>query len=278
MSSKMNQLFTQVHNVPQVPKVVQILINQFNDPNVDMKDIARNVEKEQVISLKVLRLVNSAYFGLSKKVASIEKAVVVLGMGQLRTLVIASGIVSVAPKVDGFNIKQFWQDSFCTASYAKWLAVETRFGADADITFTVGLISDLGRILIHLGLPKEAEEIEQRVSDNHPRPFVEKMRLGFTSQEVSGELCKLWKFSDDLIIPVTRCGEPLLIEPVSKIACIVFIARYLSNCKRLNIGHDAILQGMPMDVIAQLGVPTGFFTERLATIMALESGLEGLLD
>ncbi len=67
MASKIKKLFTQVHKVPQVPEVIRILINQFNDPNVEMRDIARNVEKEPVISLKVLRLVNSAAYGLPKK-------------------------------------------------------------------------------------------------------------------------------------------------------------------------------------------------------------------
>ena len=51
MSAKIKKLFAQVHKVPQVPEVIRILINQFNDPNIEMKDIVKNVEKEPVISL-----------------------------------------------------------------------------------------------------------------------------------------------------------------------------------------------------------------------------------
>ncbi len=275
MSAKMKKLFEQVHKVPQVPEVVRILISQFNDPNVNMKDISKNVEKEQVIALKVLRLVNSAYFGLPKKIATIEEAVVMLGMAKLRTLVIASGIVSSIPEIKDFDVKQFWLESFCTAVTAKWLANEAE--CDGDIAFTAGLISGLGSILIHLGRPKEALDIEKRVAEGHLRPFVENMRLGYTSQAVCAELCTLWKFSEELIIPVAQCGEPLKSAEVSKIACAIFVGKYLSTCRYQGKAPDEIMQSIPFDVTEKLDLSEVFFKEKLEEILALESGLDGLV-
>lgn len=276
MAIKITKLFEQVHKVPQIPEIVQTLISQLNDPNIDMKEVAKNVEKEQVISLKVLRLVNSASFGLRNKIASIDDAVVMLGMSRLRSLVIASGIVSSVTEIENFDVRQFWLDSFATANYAKWLAKEVN--CDAEIAFTTGLISGLGTILIYLGLPKKAIEIEQHLDEGHARPFVENMRLGFTSQDVCAELCRLWKFSDELVIPVSQCGEPLKEEPVSKIACLIFIARYLNQCKRENLSEEDILQMLPVDVVEQIAVPENFFTKKITEILALESELDGLLN
>jgi HD-like signal output (HDOD) protein len=274
--SKINNLFEQLHKVPQIPEVVRILINQFYDPDIEIKDIAKNVEKEQVISLKVLRLVNSAYFSLPKKIDSIEEAVVMLGLNQMKILVIASGIVSTVPEIEGFNIKQFWLNSFCTATYAKWLA--TKAHCNENIAYTAGLISGLGTILIHLGQAKEAAEVELHIKEGHSRPFVEKMRLGYTSQDVTAELCRLWNFSDDLITSVAQSGEPMLADPASKIACTVFIARYLSTCKYSNMLENEIFQTMPFDIAEQLGLPDAFFKENLTETLALESGLDGLLN
>ena len=276
MSAKIKKLFKQVHKIPQVPEVVRILISQLNDPNVNLNDIASNVEKEQLIALKVLRLVNSASFGLPKKIASIEEAVVMLGMVKLRTLVIASGIVSSVSDINNFDIKQFWLDSFCTANYAKWLANEAK--CDGDIAFTTGLISGLGSVLIHMGLAKESADIEKKIQDGHARPYIEKMRLGFTGQDVCAELCRIWKFSDDLILPVAQCGEPLIAEPVSKIACAVYVARFLSNCVKEKMTEEDILQSIPIEVTEQLGLSEAFFKKNLAEILAMESGLDGLLD
>ena len=196
-------------------------------------------------------------------------------MGRLKTLVVASGIVSSVSKIENFDINQFWIESFSTATYAKWLANESQ--CNTDIAFTAGLLSGLGTILIHLGLEKESLEIDQQVGEGHPRAFVEKMRLGYTSQDVSAELCKLWKFSDDLIIPVTQCNEPLLAEPVSKIACTVFVARLISFYKIKQLTEDEILVLIPSEIVEQLALPEDFFKEKLAELLALESGLEGLL-
>jgi HD-like signal output (HDOD) protein len=122
MPKQMNQLFDNIQKLPQIPEVVRTIINQLNEPHAEMLNIAKNVEKEQVISLKILRLVNSAHFGLSRKVASIDQATVMLGMNQLKTLVIASGIVSSVPKIENFDIRKFWNNCFRTATYAKWIA------------------------------------------------------------------------------------------------------------------------------------------------------------
>lgn len=276
MSAKMNKLFANVHKVPQVPEVVRTLINQFNDPNIDMTAIAKNVEKEQVIALKVLRLVNSAAFALPRKVASIDEALVLLGMAKLKTLVIASGIVSAVPEIENFDIKQFWLDSFSTATYAKWLAQESQF--DEDIAFTAGLLNGLGVVLIHLGAAKEAAEIEQRITADHPRPFIEKMRLGFTSQDVCAELCRIWKFSDELITPIEQSGSPLAAEPISKIACSIYISRILIACKNEGMPEEEILQAIPSEMTTQLGLSESFLNDSLSAILALESGLEGLID
>lgn len=107
MKLEIEQLFDEINNIPRIPEVVKDLILQINNPDIDFDDIAKNVEKEQVISMKVLRLVNSAHFGLSKNIDSINEAVVMLGMAKLKTLIIASGVVSSVPDIPNFNIQQF---------------------------------------------------------------------------------------------------------------------------------------------------------------------------
>lgn len=277
MSKNISSLFTEVNHVPQIAEVIRILINQLNDPDIDLREIAKNVEKEQIISLKVLRLVNSASFGLRNKISSIEEAVVLLGMIKLKTLVIASGIVSSVPQIENFDIKQFWLNSFSTATYARWLANAS--GSNADMAFTAGLLSDLGTILIHLGLPTESLEINRLMEEgDHTRSFIEQGLLGFTSQDVSAELCRHWKFSDDLILPIAQSADPLKADPSSKIACSIYIARQISLCIANKMTEEQTLPLIPADIIQLLGFPELFFQEKLGDIMALESGLEGLLD
>ncbi len=276
MNTKFDTLFSEIQHIPQIPEVIRELIHQLNNPEIEIKDIALNVEKEQLISLKVLRLVNSASFGLAKKISSIQEAVIILGINRLKTLVIASGIVSSVSKLDNFDINNFWLNSFSTANYAKWLSSHCQ--CHTDTAFTAGLLSQIGRLLIHMGSAKAAEDIENRIAAGHERLFIEKMRLGFTSQEVSAELCKRWKFPDELTIPIAQCGEPLTTKPISKTACILYLSQLLAQCKESQIDEKQICERLNNDISAELDLSEAFFSDHIENLMAMESGLEGLLD
>ena len=274
MSIEMSQLFDQVDKIPKVPEVVRDLIIQLNDPDFDIEAIAKNVSKDQMISMKVLRLVNSAHFGLTRKIGSIEDAVIMLGMRQLKTLIIASGIVSSVPEIKGFDIKTFWSDSFRTATYAKWLADE--IDADGEIIFTAGLISGMGNVLIHMSEPATAQEIVQDVETGKQRSQAEEHRLGFTNSEVCAELCRRWKFPEILIQTVAQCHEPLKFEDASIEAYIVNIARYLSECRRDNLSLENMMETFPAEVLGKLGLGGDQLTEKLPALLETNSGLETL--
>jgi len=276
MPTPMQKLFDQIHSIPHIPEVVKKLINQVNDPGVDIMAIARNVDKDQMLALKVLRLVNSAFFGLPKKVDSIEGATLIMGLNKLKTLIIACGIVSSVPDLVGFDIKRFWLHSFNTATYAQQLAKEAKL--NADIAYTAGLISGLGNVLIHMAYPKEAAEIDQHLRGGKPSYEIEQRRLGFTSFEACAELCRRWHFSDELVTTVANSGNPLAAETPSKLACTVFVARYLSDCSQNDLSLEETVSGLAGDVSTQLGIGEESAADKLQTIMALESNLAGLLD
>lgn len=277
MAVQINKLFDQIHNVPQVPEVVRTLITQLNDPNINFDAIAKNVEKEQVISLKVLRLVNSAHFGLAKKIGSIEEAVVMLGISKLKTLVIASGIVSSVPDLPGFDIKQFWSNSFRIATYAKWIAEQAKL-ENSDVVFTAGLISGLGNILIRLGDPKSAQLITEKVSAGANLLDVERKVLGYTNLEVCAELCRRWKFSDELIETIQNAGEPLSAEEPLPSSCAVKIASYVCDVFNNQINEDEINGLFPTDEWTHLGLNEKEIAGKIEELIAMESGLDGIVD
>ncbi|WP_198244685.1 HDOD domain-containing protein [methane-oxidizing endosymbiont of Gigantopelta aegis] len=277
MKLTLEKLFDQIHKVPQIPEVVRELIAQVNNPDFDFMAVAKNVEKEQVIALKVLRLVNSAHFGLSRKIGSIDEAVVLLGMGQLKTLVIASGIVSSVSDIPGINIKEFWADSFLTATYAKWLAEQAGL-ENSETVYTAGLLSGLGTILIHLADPKAANEIDQHVKAGESRPEFERKRIGFTSEEACAALCERWKFAPELVDTVRQSGEPLAYDPVLPEACCVYLGRFITQAKRHGLSQDEMMANFPLDVWKKLGFSEEQLSEKLTELLTLESGLDGLAD
>ncbi len=136
---EVSELLQQTHKLPNVPDVVRELIQQLNNPKADYSVIAAKVIHDQTLSLKILRLVNSAHFGLSRKISSINEAIIMLGMAQLKTMVIASGFTGSVKEVEGLDLKQFWAESFQIAELAKWFAEKSN-NVDPDTAFTIQVI------------------------------------------------------------------------------------------------------------------------------------------
>ena len=277
MKLEMQPLFNQIDNIPQIPEIVRILITQANDPNIDFKSIAINVEKEQVISVKVLRLVNSAHYGLSSKIGSVQQALVFLGVNELKKLIVVSGLVSSINDIPGINLDDFWIDNFRTATYAKWLADDTKLN-DSEMIFTAGLLSSLGKVLIHLDDATTARKINTDVRAGINRADSELKHLGFTHQEVCGELCRIWQFPVELIETVTKAGNPLSFDNISLASCAVYIARYISESSYSDKDKQTILAEFPHKEWQQLGLQEEDIAEKMATLLALDTGLEGVLD
>jgi HD-like signal output (HDOD) protein len=276
MSANLNELFDNIHKLPQIPEVVRRIINQLNNPNADMFEIAKDVEKEQIISLKILRLVNSAHFGLSRKINSIEEATVMIGMAKLKTLVVASALISSISDVPNFDLKQFWTKTFLTASYAKWFAEKA--GLDVEIAYTAGLFSGLGNLLLHIGAPKEANEIDQHVKAGSSRPEIERNKLGFTNQEACAELCRRWHLSQELTSAIEDSAEPMIDSQVDKLACCVYLADRVSTQKAMDEGADTIFSHFPTDISDYIAIKPAITLASIDEIISIHSDLEGLND
>jgi len=277
MKSEITRLFDQIDNVPQVPEVVRILLSQVDDPNIDFVAITKNVEKEQIISMKVLRLANSAYYGIPREIGSIKQALVILGMTELKKLIVVSGLISTIPDIPNLNLEDFWIDNFRTATYAKWIAEKASI-QDSDMVFTAGLISGLGSILIHLGNAKAANEISYLIEEGMPQIEAEQQELGYSNQEACAELCRLWLFSDALTATIEQSGAPLSFDPQSSSSCAVFIARYISQSNYSEDSKEDKLDKFPREEWLSLGLKEEDIEDCMAEILTLETGLEGLLD
>jgi len=277
MQPALERLFSHIDDIPRVPEVVKTLLDQVNDPDIDFKAVASNIEKEQVLAIKVLRNVNSAHFGLRKRVSSIQEALTILGMHEIRKLVIVTGLAETLPYLPNIDLNDFWQDSFRTASYAKWIAEQAQLG-HSEMIFTAGLIYDLGTILIHLGEPDAASDITEAVYQGQDRLDSERQYLGFTSHEACAELCRQWQFPEELINTVEKSGEPMAYSQLSLSACAVHVARYVSQSTYSDEGEDVLLQTFPMQEWQKLGLDKNSILSSMATMSKLETGLDGLLD
>lgn len=272
----LDEIFSKAQSLPSIPKVVQELIQSFENDDFDMDDIAKKISLDQVLSVKVLRLANSARYGGSRQVSSINEAAVRLGFDALRTLVLASGFVSTFKAPDGFDLKGFWRDSFTVAELSRWFAVQAK--QDQDTAFTCGMISNIGNLMVNILLPEKAQEISRVVANGGDRVVLERDAWGFTSEDVGAKVASMWKFPERVLDAVQQQAAPLDAETPSQLACYLYLARHVTAAKKGGQSLEAITESFPTDVAKAAGLNLAEVLDKLETVLALDSGIDALLD
>lgn len=231
------KLIDNAQQMPNIPEVVQELILSFNDEDVNSTEIAAKVAKDQVLTAKVLRMANSAKYGGNRQVGSVNDAVVVLGFNALRTMVLASGLTSAFKAPEGFDLNQFWLNSFTVAGLCKWVARHTDL--DPEVAYTCGMMHNIGELLIHMLVPEQAAKVDSLASlgAHNQRARIEETELGFDFTAAGAELAERWKFPDEIVGGVRNQLQPLVDDEVVPLAAVLFLANYIHTINCLSLIH-----------------------------------------
>ena len=141
--------------LPTIPAVVQRLIAALRDPDVDTRKIGAALSQDPILSAKVLRLANSAFFGGQRSMASIDAAIALIGIQALNRLIVACGVSSSFKDIPGIDLRIFWRDALVAATAAHKLA--PRLSADAEEAYTCGLLHATGHLILCQTYPDIAD-------------------------------------------------------------------------------------------------------------------------
>ena len=204
----MDRLFGKIKQLPTIPQLLHELMQSFNDENARIDEIAAKIAMDQVISVKVLRMANSAALRRGNEVTSIEQAVIRLGFNRLRSVVVASGIISSFKAPPGFDKHRFWTQTFQVATIARTLAQQTK-AVDPESAFTCALIHNIGELLIQTGAPELAAQLNRSgKTDSAQRVALETLQLGFGFPEVGAELARRWQLPKIMQDAIAYQGKP----------------------------------------------------------------------
>lgn len=270
----LKNLIDNAQKLPNIPKVVQELIESFGDDNINNDGIAKKISADQVLTAKVLRAANSAHYGGNRKVGSVNDAVFILGFNAVRTLVLASGMTGAFKAPEGFDLPAFWHNSFAVASTCKWLAKFSK--DDAETAFTCGMIHNIGELLIHTLLPEECKDIRKVVERGARNSDIEKNVLGFNFPEAGAELANRWKFPDAITAGIRYQLDPLGAPEFSRFAALINIADFIVHENEKD-GGATLLENFPNELASKLGINLVKLMERIDETKDLAGGFEDLL-
>ncbi len=272
----LDQLLQQPQALPTIPKVVHELIQSFNNEEVSVDDIVRSISADAVLSARLLRLANSAYYHVSRTVATVEDAVLMLGFVQVRTLVIATGLTSGFKTLPGIDLKQFWRYSLHTAVAAKHLARPLQL--NADLAFTAGLMHAIGELVMHAAMPEPMLQLDKVVAVLDPRrQVVEHQTFGYSYIQAGAKLAETWKFPSDFVVAIGGSDQPLEHSEFSPVAALIHIAAWRARGDENHLNAEELDATWPIDVASKIGLPAQAVLQDMPGWEELSAGLEALI-
>lgn len=223
-----DNFFDQINNLPMLPRVVQEVTAQLNNEDVDLKALAASINHDQVLAARVLRMSNSAYFGCSRSVKTVDDAVALIGLENVATLVVASGVTATFTHVPGLNLNHFWVHSLVTASIARQISRE--LGLDAATAYIAGLLHSVGQLPIHLVFPAAGAQVTEMCRGRSvlERRSTEQSILGIDHCQIGEMLAKLWNFPEEILCVLRHYAEPFK-AGASAFAPVVYAAAYIAS-------------------------------------------------
>lgn len=190
--------------LPSLPAVVVRLNELLASRLPSMGQVAELVGEDPALAARVLKLVNSPLYPFRGKIDSVQRAVAMIGVRELRSLALA---VAVPKLFEGFatpliTLEQFWRHSLCVALLSRGLA-EAAQQRELDRYFTTGLLHDLGALILYSRRPQQAAEAAARSrAERKPLDEAEREVIGFSHADLGGELMRRWGLPDVIVAAV----------------------------------------------------------------------------
>lgn len=195
---------TSLQALPVLPEIHEKLNDSLNSDNSNTREIAKVLEQDPVMTAKIMQLVNSAYFGLSRDINRVHEAVTILGVRMIRDLVLTSHLFDSYPQTDdwkSFSFKQIHQRSMAVARAAQHIARSVK--ADRHVqaqAFLAGLLHDFGILVLASHDSSEYHNVISKASlMEQPVYAIEKLVLGVTHAEAGAYLLALWKLPPKVV-------------------------------------------------------------------------------
>jgi HD-like signal output (HDOD) protein len=219
--------------LPPLPTAVAKVLDETNRQEPDMHKIDEIVSGDQALASKVLRIVNSAYYGLSRQVNSVGQAVLILGIQQIRTITLSVGSISAFSSrgpVDSDGMRRFWQHSFATA--AACTALCSKLNVDrktSDEISTIGILHDVGRMFFFCNFKPSYQKLVQKALQNGTTYENEEYAfLGDTHAGIGAIVADKWELPETIVEGIRLHEGPFEVD-MPKATAILAVADWMNK-------------------------------------------------
>lgn len=243
--SKIRSVVERIQKLPTLPEIGMNILDLAADPEISMEELSRAINRDPSLSARVLKVANSPFYGMPRQVDSLQLALVILGLYEVRNIALGIMILKVIEGLDThviYDREKFWIHSIGCGIAARILSRRLNMRGD-NTGFAVGLLHDMGKIIIDEYFSQEFAQIHNKtLHDNCAMIEAEKEILGESHEQIAGWLVEKWRLPETLceavvhhhdLSPRAESGKALK-DP--KAAALVYIAE--AFCHRHEVGWD----------------------------------------
>jgi len=251
------------------------------DPKSSVSDLSKVIIYDTAVTANLLKVVNSAYFGLPEKVDSVHQAIVYMGMAQVVDLVLlsASG-ENLQTAQEGYDLEagELWKYSVSSALIARELA-EKKGVKDTHLIFTAALLKDIGKVILNQYVKDSFDKINALVTkQNLTFREAEKEVIGIDHAELGGMVAESWKFSPKMVEIIRHHHRPQETSMSEFESAIVYMADTICMMMGIGVGSDGLAYRFHREVVESLELTESEFQKIVAGFVEKIKQLETMID
>ena len=273
---RLKRITQTIINLPTLPTIVAKMIELIDDPKSSARSLSRLIKTDQVLTARILRLANSAYYGFPNPISSINLAIVVLGFETIKNLGLSVSVISRFARASNegelLDYSRFWEHSVGVAVASRMLAHMHGMRAIENEAFVAGLLHDIGKVILSQYQTTAYSKCLHLVAkENILLAQAEERVFGVTHSEVGSWLAERWNLPRSLVESLRLHHLPLTARERPDLCAIVHFADILARASRIGNGGDplvppfyrGVLHTLPLKLDGKKRVDLNFYLDTL---------------
>ncbi|WP_420265263.1 HDOD domain-containing protein [Candidatus Magnetominusculus dajiuhuensis] len=232
-------ILSYIEKVPALSPTIAKIVQLTSSDTSSAVDLVQAIKLDPALTVKVLNLINSSYFGMPQEVTSINRAIILLGMNTIKNLALSAEVLSSFNPSKGalFNVDKFWQHSLACAISSKLIAQRIiKDPVKREEFFIAGLIHDIGKIFFIKHFPRDYLSMVKKVGSSDSLNHKERLLFTMDHAEVGGLIAEKWALPPDLVASIRLHHERTVKGETSFLPASVYISNLY--CKTNGYGDD----------------------------------------
>lgn len=263
MTPTAENLAKKVLTLASLPSVYLRIVELADSADSSTHDFVTVISEDISLSARLMKLVNSAFFGYPSKVDTLSRAVTIIGIKQLQDLALATSVFDMFKNIDNelVSMEAFWRHSIACGVIARILA-NYRREFNVERAFVSGLLHDIGRLAMFMLIPNEMKSVfDAAQAQNRLLYQAERQVLGFTQADVGGELLKQWKLPEQIVFAVKYQHRPTASIRFKVDIALIHLADLIASAWILDNSGEAWVPPLDNEAWEELGLDAGIINK-----------------